>query len=162
MTVVGYNKKGKQLIIKNSWDSDWCGNGFFLLNSLQCFGLSMITIISSNLPQYTILKDDENLFDNDLVYSNYEDTGVISKITKKIEDFLNPSISNIIEGNKTNIVSSPTKIYKRYINPKPERTLKNNCKTKNKDYNHLTKKCIAKCPAGKTRNAKTMKCIKNI
>jgi hypothetical protein len=156
MTVVGYNKKGKQLIIKNSWDSDWCGNGFFLLNSLQCFTLSQITTISSNLPEYKVLKKDDVLFDNDVVYSNYSK----KQLVQKIGDFLNPnpSISNIIDGNKTNIVSSPTKIYKRY----KDQTQENNCKTQNKDYNPLTKKCIAKCPAGKIRNSKTMKCIKNI
>ena len=32
------------------------------------------------------------------------------------------------------------------------------CISKNKDYNHITKRCNAKCPKNKTRNAQ-FKCV---
>jgi hypothetical protein len=70
MTCVGYDKMHKSLIIKNSYGSEWCSSGFFLVNSLDCIDELDLTFIYSNLPGYKFLPPSYNLFNSKGSVSN--------------------------------------------------------------------------------------------
>jgi hypothetical protein len=62
MTCIGYDKEKHALIIKNSYDVDWCETGFFYLKDLDCINLCILTFIDSKLPQYNYLNKKQELF----------------------------------------------------------------------------------------------------
>ena len=62
MTCIGYDKEKHALIIKNSYDVDWCETGLFYLKNLDCINLCLFTFIDSNLPQYNYLNKKQQLF----------------------------------------------------------------------------------------------------
>ena len=159
MTCVGYSKKDKAIIIKNTWSRAWCQTGFFLLKSLYCVNnLKDIYMIDSNLPRYKYLPKNYNLF-------TYRFSGELS-------DSLTPSSHSKVQNEKhirptvVNHFANMSLKYRSYNDVKnrldnsPLYHVKRNL-LKNRTVIAKTKK---RCPAGYKvmKNATTLCIKKNI
>ena len=167
MTIIGYLMNTKQLVVKNSWGTGWCEGGISLWNTVIPKNINTyvyITYIDSNLPEYnTIPQQDFEMFDNS------------NKITYKNKSFFNIDILNnhkIVDGPRKNsiIQNSLTKTLKKYraipekvITESPRTRARGICEKNGKEYilgNKKKWKCVNKCLGTKTRNPKTLRCVK--
>jgi len=131
MTCVGYDKMHKSLIIKNSWGDIFCDTGFFLINTLECFGHIDLCFIYSNLPEYSFLKPEYKLF-------NSPGKNITNSKTRSYDY---PS------HHKKVVAKSYKEIIKQY-NTTRKLHYKTSSNNNNNNNNNTIKKTGKKCPPG--------------
>ena len=128
MTCVGYLMNTKQLVVKNSWGTEWCEGGVTLWSTFEPKSnpdaVVLLIFINSNLPEHKIIPDDFSLIRSyypsvELGSRDYAENQRWYDIKKKFASIFkrpSPAHETILDvPHKNNLVrNSPTKTLKKY------------------------------------------------